>query len=276
MSPAREMILRQRAADDLETRGEGNSVSKVSFLAVVALAAFGAMVLAGAGSAAKPTAAASTPRVQSTWTGPGVVRQVGLRNYAGPNCPGKGWNCTTSTRVLQVATAGGSNTVNCTAAACEIHQTGTGTNTARCTQSSIFPSAAQSCIITQTGATNNAYVNQSINQSVPISPAGTTQSGKQTVNITQGPASVLNYLQIQQNTNQSLKTNNPTQTQVAGQSINVEQTTTGAGANSSSINQTQLQKEYARGTTQNQNVTTTVDDCNPNTVLTPGATAPNT
>src|SRR5207237_2555995 len=123
---------------------------------------------------------------------------------------------------------------------------------------------------------NNAYVNQSINQSVPISPAGTTQSGKQTVNITQGPASVLNYLQIQQNTNQSLKTNNPTQTQVAGQSINVEQTTTGAGANSSSINQTQLQKEYARGTTQNQNVTTTVDDCNPNTVLTPGPTAPNT
>src|SRR5438105_6399912 len=155
MSPAREMILRQRAADELETRGEGNSVSKVSFLAVVALAAFGAMVLAGAGSAAKPTAAASTPRVQSTWTGPGVVRQVGLRNYAGPNCPGKGWNCSTSTRVLQVATAGGSNTANCTTnpTPCSITQTGAGTNTARCTQSSIFPMAVQSCTITQSGAT---------------------------------------------------------------------------------------------------------------------------
>ena len=28
-----------------------------------------------------------------------VVRQVGLNNYAGPNCPGVGWNCTTSTKV---------------------------------------------------------------------------------------------------------------------------------------------------------------------------------
>src|SRR5262249_57187193 len=45
--------------------------------------------------------------------------------------------------------------------------------------------------------------------------------------------------------------------------------------NSSSINQTQLQKEYARGTTQNQNVTTTVPDCNPNSILLPGPTAPN-
>jgi uncharacterized repeat protein (TIGR01451 family) len=135
--------------------------------------------------------------------------------------------------------------------------------------------AVESCTITQSGATNNAYVNQSISQSVPISPPGTTQSGKQTVNITQGPASVLNLVQIQQNSNQSLKTSNPTQTQVAGQSINVEQTANGTGVNSSSINQTQLQKEYARGTTQNQNVTTTISDCNPNTVLTPGPTEPN-
>jgi hypothetical protein len=182
-------------------------VRKVSFLAVVALAAFGAMVLAGAGSAAKPTAAA-TPRVQSTWTGPGVVRQVGLRNYAGPNCPGKGWNCTTSTRVLQVASAGGSNTVNCSAPTCNITQTGSGTNTARCAQSSIFPTATQICNISQSGATNYAFVNQSISQSVPASPAGTTQTGTQTVTVTQGPASVLNQVQVQQNANQSLKTNN--------------------------------------------------------------------
>src|SRR5438105_14773707 len=158
MSPAREMILRQRAADELETRGEGNSVSKVSFLAVVALAAFGAMVLAGAGSAAKPTAAASTPRVQSTWTGPGVVRQVGLRNYAGPNCPGKGWNCTTSTRVLQVATDDGENVVQCYggtagppgSGSCVIDQHGT-FNTAACVDRSKAPAPGQSCRVSQAG-----------------------------------------------------------------------------------------------------------------------------
>ena len=34
----------------------------------------------------------------------GVVIQRGVRNYAGPNCPGKGWNCTRSQRVVQIAT----------------------------------------------------------------------------------------------------------------------------------------------------------------------------
>src|SRR5262249_1146913 len=124
------------------------------------------MVLAGAGSAAKPTAVGSTPRTQSAWSAPAVVRQVGLHTYPAPNWPGKGWNCTTATRVLQVATAGGSNSATCLQQTCSITQTGTGTNTARCTQSSIFAMAAQSCTISQSGATNNAYVNQSISQSV--------------------------------------------------------------------------------------------------------------
>ena len=30
--------------------------------------------------------------------------QRGAHNYAGPNCPGKGWTCTTAKRVLQIAT----------------------------------------------------------------------------------------------------------------------------------------------------------------------------
>src|SRR5205085_6981359 len=189
MSPAREMILRQRAADDLETRGEGNSVSKVSFLAVVALAAFGAMVLAGAGSAARPTAASSTPRVQSTWTGPGVVRQVGLRNYAGPNCPGKGWNCTTTPRVLQVATAGGTNNAVCTnSTTCSFNQSGS-SNTARCSQSSSVASVMQTCTILQTGAANYAFVNQNISESL-----GSSQAGTQTATVNQSGATVTNQL----------------------------------------------------------------------------------
>src|SRR5215213_6741936 len=35
----------------------------------------------------------------------GVVIQRGARNYAGPNCPGKGWNCTRSHKVVQIAAA---------------------------------------------------------------------------------------------------------------------------------------------------------------------------
>jgi hypothetical protein len=34
------------------------------------------------------------------------VVQRGARNYAGPNCPGLGWNCTTATQVVQIAAGG--------------------------------------------------------------------------------------------------------------------------------------------------------------------------
>ena len=87
-----------------------------------------------------------------------LVRQVGARNYAGPNCPGVGWNCTTSTRVLQIATtASGTNSAACTTQTCSISQSGS-SNTARCSQSSSAASATQSCTINQTGATNYAFV----------------------------------------------------------------------------------------------------------------------
>ena len=94
-----------------------------------------------------------------------LVRQVGARNYAGPNCPGVGWNCTTSTRVLQIATtASGTNSAACTTQTCSISQSGS-SNTARCSQSSSAASATQSCTINQTGATNYAFVAQTISQS---------------------------------------------------------------------------------------------------------------
>src|SRR5438477_362218 len=44
----------------------------------------------------------------------GVVIQRGALNYAGPSCPGTGWNCTTATKVVQLAGSGGSNTYECT------------------------------------------------------------------------------------------------------------------------------------------------------------------
>jgi uncharacterized repeat protein (TIGR01451 family) len=206
------------------------------------------------------------------------VRQIGARNYAGPNCPGKGWNCTTATRVLQIASPGGSNSFVCspsfgtpTPTNCVIKQIGGSTNTARCTQQSSNADVAQTCDITQSGAANYAYVNQNINQS-----DGSGQLGKQTATVTQGPASVKNYVQVSQAVNQTSKvTNAGTQNQNADQAFNIEQTATGSGTNTAALNQTQLQKEYARGTGQTQDTISRLDDCNPNTVNTPGPTAPN-
>jgi uncharacterized repeat protein (TIGR01451 family) len=226
------------------------------FVAVLVLAAMGALSLAGAGTAAKPASASSTPRAASSHAGAYLVRQVGFRNYAGPNCPGKGWNCTTSTRVLQIATAGGSNTALCTIPSCNISQNGT-TNTARCTQSSgAVPTASQSCTISQTGATNYAFVTQSIGQSL-----GFTQLGKQTANVTQSGATNLNQLQLSQTGNQSTKVGTA-QMQDVFQSAVVSQcagtlvaslcTPNGTSTNFSSMTQSQLQKAYARGTTQKQ------------------------
>ena len=70
----------------------------------------------------------------------GFVVQRGTRNYAGPKCPGRGWTCTTSTRVLQISTAG-TNVGNCNGAnlsgsgasySCEIVQETGGSNAATC------------------------------------------------------------------------------------------------------------------------------------------------
>jgi uncharacterized repeat protein (TIGR01451 family) len=252
-------------------------VKKVSFLSVVALAAFGAMVLAGAGSAAKPTSAASAPRAQSSWTAPGVVRQVGLRNYAGPNCPGKGWNCTTATRVVQVASAGGTNSFVCSPSSsgtappttCVINQIGGATNTARCTEQNSSSNVSLSCQITQTGTSANyAYVNQNINQT-----DNPTQIGTEKAVVTQGPASVTNFLQVGQAVNQSSKVaSGGTQKQFAYQSLTVTQTaaTGSSGTNYAAVNQTQLQKEYARSTVQEQDTSdvpsgSSLPDCNPAT-----------
>src|SRR5207249_6552027 len=65
-----------------------------------------------------------------------VTWQEGLLNYAGPSCPGVGWNCTTSTRVVQIAAPGGENKVEC-----EAKPDGTADN----------PPGTQSCTIMQTG-----------------------------------------------------------------------------------------------------------------------------
>jgi hypothetical protein len=60
------------------------------------------------------TNAAVNTYLQSIGVDPAtVVIQRGANNYAGPFCPGAGWNCTTATSVVQVASPGGTNQFDC-------------------------------------------------------------------------------------------------------------------------------------------------------------------
>jgi uncharacterized repeat protein (TIGR01451 family) len=228
-------------------------VKKTISVGVVLTFALLAMALAGATSAAGPGGATpSAVSGQIRAAGAAVVKQIGARNYAGPNCPGVSWNCTTSTRVIQVSTRGGVNlaTVTCSSQTpCEITQS-LGSNVANCTQKSTAVTADQSCKITQTGASNTANVSQYISQTTTASQVGT-----QSTEVTQGPASggntVYNVLKVTQSVSQNTKTLGG-QEQKAHQKVVVFQTAANAGYNQSFINQSQLQKAYG-GAPQSQN-----------------------
>src|SRR5436190_11528673 len=118
-----------------------------------------------------------------------TITQSGLRNYAGPNCPGVGWSCTTSTRVVQFAAPGGENRFECTPAApatspstnsCVVDQHGD-TNHARCfIRDSTEPTSTESCDITQGGERNYADIHMSTTQG-----AGPGQDAMQTATVDQ-------------------------------------------------------------------------------------------
>jgi hypothetical protein len=248
------------------------------------MVAAGALALAGAGSAAKPALGVSaTPRATGMLLGPGVVRQIGARNYAGPNCPGVGWNCTKATRVLQIATDGGDNIAQCTSAtpvvapgsqSCSISQQG-GNNTARCIEHTNAPDATQLCMVIQTGNKNAAIVEQII-----VSTHSNDESATQTAIVTQGDATGAtgsNDLKLTQSVKQNTGgegTDDPSaadeQLQDAFQSATVTQTASGSGKNNSDIDQSQ--KQHAHGAaTQDQNGTSGATDCAPAV----GASGPN-
>jgi hypothetical protein len=95
---------------------------KRRFFGIVAVfgAAISMMGSAGnAGASSAPRVDLSTDKAVSAYlTSIGVdpstvVTQRGLNNYAGPSCPGVGWNCTTATSVVQIAAPGGQNLVQC-------------------------------------------------------------------------------------------------------------------------------------------------------------------
>jgi hypothetical protein len=210
-----------------------------------------------------------------------LVVQSGKRNYAGPRCPGRGWTCTTATRVLQ---SGDDNRFECTPQAsvvtssssggsqsCEIVQSNpNGRNTARCVESSHSATTAQVCKITQTGASNTAVIEQT------ATSGGPTQSAAQTAAVTQTGATRTNSLTLRQHVNQtpgggkdddeddaaaaSAPTSGTIQ-QDAWQRADVVQTAAGAGTNSAVLRQDARQHAVG-GATQLQNTSASpLGDC---------------
>jgi hypothetical protein len=149
----------------------------------------------------------------------GVVIQRGVHNYAGPNCPGRRWSCTRSTRVFQIAATGGTNQFVCadtshTATAppvmgntdplnCEITQSAPdgANNSASCTEDeSVVPTAMETCLITQVSTTGNnaATVTEKITQNT-----GSSQTASQYSSIDQTSGSGSNAATVSQDVHQN-------------------------------------------------------------------------
>src|SRR5712691_4509508 len=237
-----------------------------------ALAATAALtVLSGAVAAANPSAQSSTKSInaylRSIGVAPGsVVRQHGARNYAGPNGPGKGWTCTRSTRVVQIAADTGQNRVDCTQTfttgnpqTCVVVQTTAANNSARCIERSNTTPQTQDCNIMQTGVNNDALIDQEIDQN-----AGSAQAAIQTAELTQ-TGSGYNHGTLRQAANQSTHDGGSSQSQDAAQAAVVTQTS-GAADNKSNVDQSQDQAAFG-GIPQKQNATTgfVTSDCAPGT-----------
>jgi hypothetical protein len=227
--------------------------------AAVAVAGVAAITAGGASAWVAPGETATRAATETDLLASGidpatVVWQDGLRNYAGPNCPGRGWTCTTSTRVVQsnltaqnVAECGPGGVVTSTASSdeCVIVQAGT-TNEARCSlNSSVEPLAEQTCDITQTGERNTAHVTETIDQTV-----GPTQEARQRAFVTQS-ATQRNEVHVTQSVRQKTSVGT-SQAQDAFQLANIEQTAS-ASDNASHVMQSQNQDESGSATTQTQN-----------------------
>jgi hypothetical protein len=187
--------------------------------------------------------------------------QTGLRNYAGPHCPGSGWNCVAAVGpILQIAQDGGQNQFVCTPASkrvspptedphtCVIVQTGPGSNVARCVERTSANPATQECRITQTSTSGNnrAFVVQVVEQ-VEDSEV-VSQQALQTARISQTSEGGSNLASVVQRVEQSAQTQNGaiTQVQEADQDAFVDQQSA-TGDNSSSVVQTQDQEAFAEG-----------------------------
>ena len=161
----------------------------------------------------------------------GVVIQRGQRNYAGPHCPGKGWNCTTARKVIQIATAAQAR------AGRSFNATG-GTNVASCVK---LTGSSQTCSIIQVagnGFSNKATVTQVIGQS------GQTLNGTQGAQVTQTSTNGSNTVQLDQVIGQLSVSfaGSVNQSQTSTPTFNITQTST-SGAQMIKATQTSGQAE---------------------------------
>jgi len=191
-----------------------------------------------------------------------VVIQQGQFNYAGPNCPGAGWNCTTANKVVQLAPAAlpAANIVDCSPAvsvtllgvdecvivqssALSLTETASTLNSASCDIDG--SSGKQRCKIRQQSkkGSNHAQINQRTNQR-----GGSPQFAQQEATIEQTSETGNNTAKITQTIAQDLKTTSTTevtQQQDACQYAKVSQSSTMGGSNSSDVQQSQSQGEEA-------------------------------
>jgi hypothetical protein len=188
-----------------------------------------------------------------------VVWQRGLRNYAGPTCPGPGWNCVQANKpIVQITTPLGMNMFSCTALECIVVQVALkgGSNSADCDRGDKHaPTAVQVCDVTQANegnpnSSNNAVINQNIQQRT-----GSAQDARQVARITQTNTLGKNHAAIHQVIGQAQSASGGSsieQIQEAHQAATVTQTTSDPtasqlGDNTSDINQRQDQSQRASG-----------------------------
>lgn len=190
-----------------------------------------------------------------------VVVQRGRRNYAGPNCPGKGWNCTTARRVVQVSRQ--SNFFQCTPAGpgtnaatntCVIVQASTtGTNNAICRMSDDGASVSQSCNVTQS---NQSGSNLATVDLFARARGGTSHAATQGAAVTQTNVAGLNDLNSLQKADQYVTVaTGGSQSQEAHQTLDASQSN-GTGNNTSQVKQFQVIRATANiagALTQHQN-----------------------
>jgi hypothetical protein len=232
-----------------------------------------AAIVCGGLAYAAPASAASVPAADAVFLAHGispavVVHQSSLRNYAGPNCPGVGWSCTTSRAVVQSSSStnvfvcsasSGTATSDSSTNSCVVSQTAqsnNGTNSATCDIERTNPAYTTStCSITQdnTGGQNKATIKQVFTES-----SGDNQDDAQSAYISQTNTSGKNTANIKQQLVQKISDSAAGQTQQGLQSACIEQDAS-TGANSGTITQSQNQSEKnsnSSAVNQQQNATT--------------------
>ncbi len=175
-----------------------------------------------------------------------AVWQEGLKNYAGPSCPGPDWNCVPAdSPIVQIAAPLGTNQYLCTGLDCVVVQVplGAGQNQADCDRGDKHADhAVQECLITQTNTTGNnvAGINQSIEQK------GAVVTARQVARIEQSNGSGKNSAGFHQVILQSSQVTATPQSQDAYQAATLLQDS-GSGDNSSNFDQRQTQTQRASG-----------------------------